>query len=124
MISQRISDDIPPKMKIMNMVIPILMHFWSFVSNWSFTSLHKTAHQPTKSDVITDVKLFLTVYRRIYCHKFLMLSNQMTCYKIKCIRIHPVTLCILKDISKHIDTRSMGLSIMHFKGSQVEIHKL
>ena len=32
MISDRISDDIPPEMKILNMVIPILMHFCSFVS--------------------------------------------------------------------------------------------
>ena len=27
MISERISDDIPPQMKIWNMVIPILMHY-------------------------------------------------------------------------------------------------
>ena len=27
MISERIYDDIPPQMKILNMVIPILMHF-------------------------------------------------------------------------------------------------
>ena len=26
-ISERISDDIPPKMKILNMVIPILIHY-------------------------------------------------------------------------------------------------
>ena len=30
MISERISDDIPPKMKILNMVIPILMHYLHF----------------------------------------------------------------------------------------------
>ena len=49
-VSERISDDIPPKMKILNMVIPFLMHFCSFVSNWSFafrTSL-------TKCDVMTS----------------------------------------------------------------------
>ena len=33
MISERKSDDIPPQMKILNMVIPILMHFCSFVAN-------------------------------------------------------------------------------------------
>ena len=27
MISERLSDDIPPQMKILNMVIPILMHY-------------------------------------------------------------------------------------------------
>ena len=30
MISELISDDIPPKMKILNMVIPILMHYSHF----------------------------------------------------------------------------------------------
>ena len=32
MISERISDDIPPQMKILNMVIPILMHYLHFSS--------------------------------------------------------------------------------------------
>ena len=32
-ITESISDDIPPQMKRLNMVIPILMHFCSFVSN-------------------------------------------------------------------------------------------
>ena len=30
---------------------------------------HKAARHPTKCDVINDVKLFPTVYRRIYCLK-------------------------------------------------------
>ena len=30
MISERISDDIPPQMKILNMVMPILMHYLHF----------------------------------------------------------------------------------------------
>ena len=38
MISERISDDIPPQMKVLNMVIPILMHVCSFVSNLSVAS--------------------------------------------------------------------------------------
>ena len=37
-LRQRISNDIPPQMYILNMVIPILMHFCSLVSNWSFGS--------------------------------------------------------------------------------------
>ena len=37
---------------------------------------HKAACHTTKRDVINDVKLFPTVYRRIYCRKFLTLSNQ------------------------------------------------
>ena len=48
---------------------------------------HKAARDPTKCDVINDIKLFPTVYHRIYCRKFLTLSNQMSCYKHKCIRM-------------------------------------
>ena len=48
---------------------------------------HKAARHPTKCDVINDVKLFLTVYGRIYCRKYLTLSNQRSHYKLKCIRI-------------------------------------
>ena len=48
---------------------------------------HKAARHPTKRDVINDVKLFPTVYRRIYCRKFLTLSNQTSRYKPMCIRI-------------------------------------
>ena len=47
----------------------------------------KAPRHPMKCDVINDIKLFPTVYRRIYCSKFLTLSNQMSCYKIKRIRI-------------------------------------
>ena len=32
---------------------------------------HKTARHPTKCDIINDVKLFPTVYRRIHCRKVL-----------------------------------------------------
>ena len=46
-----------------------------------------TARHPTKYDVINDVKLFPALYRRIYCRKFLTLSNQKSRYKNKCIRI-------------------------------------
>ena len=47
------------------------------------------ARHPRKCDVINEVKLFSTVpvYCRIYCRKLLTLSNQMWCYKFKCIRI-------------------------------------
>ena len=38
MIFERISDDVPPQMKIYNMVIPILMHFCSLISILSVTS--------------------------------------------------------------------------------------
>ena len=86
MISERISDDISPQMKILNMVITILMHLRSFLSS-ERCKLHNVACHTTKCDVINDVKLFPTVYRRIYCRKFLALSNQTSRYKSKCIRI-------------------------------------
>ena len=33
------------------------------------------ARHPTKCDEINEIKLFAIVYRRIYCRKFLTLSN-------------------------------------------------
>ena len=90
MISERISDDIPPKLKILNMVIPILMSFYSLVSNWSIASRikpYKSVRFQMKCDVIDDIKLFPTVYPRIYCRKFLTISNQTLRYKNKGIII-------------------------------------
>ena len=55
------------------------MQFCSFVLNWSIA---KNACLLKICDISNDVKLFLTV-----CHKFLMLSNQTSRFKIKCIRI-------------------------------------
>ena len=91
MISDHISDDIPPQMKILNMVIPILILFCSFVSNWRVASHKKAARHSRICDVINDVKLFPTVYRSICCGKFLMLSNQTSPYKSKCIRIKDIS---------------------------------
>ena len=48
---------------------------------------HNAAHRPTKYDVINEVKLYPTVYHRIYCRKYLTLFNQTSCYKSKCIRM-------------------------------------
>ena len=50
--------------------------------------MHNPSRHPTKCDVFNDIKLFPTVYSRIYCRKFLKLSNQTSCYKSKCIRKH------------------------------------
>ena len=47
----------------------------------------KGVRHPTKCDIINDVKPFPTVYGRIYCRKFWMLSNQTSGYKSKCIKI-------------------------------------
>ena len=48
---------------------------------------HKAARHPTRCDIINDVKQCSTVYRRIYCRRFLTLSCQPSRYKIRCIRI-------------------------------------
>ena len=82
MISERISDDIPPQIKILNIVIP----HSNALLKLEHCEPHKAARHPTKGNVIDDVKLFPTVYCRIYCHKFLTLSNQTSRYKRKCIR--------------------------------------
>ena len=49
---------------------------------------HNATHHPRKYDVINDIKLFPTVYCRIYCRKFLALPNQKSRYKSKFIRIN------------------------------------
>ena len=66
-----------------NMVIPILMQFCNFISIWSVASRTSS----NKCDIINDIKFFPTVYRRIYCHKFFMLSNQTPRYKNKSINM-------------------------------------
>ena len=83
---QPMSDDIPPQIKKMNMVIPILMHFCSFISKWGVASRMKP-----HIDVINDVKPFQTV-----CRTFLTSSNQTSRYKLKCIRLCVgVTQCLV-----------------------------
>ena len=65
MISERLSDDLHPQIKNLNMVIPILMCFYSLASNWSVASRikpHKGVCHPIKYDIINDVKLFPTGY--------------------------------------------------------------
>ena len=58
-----------------------------FVLKLEHCKPHKAARHPIKCDVINDVKLFPTVYRRMYCRKILKLSNQTSRYKLMCIRI-------------------------------------
>ena len=76
-----------PNEIFLNMVVPIPMHFFKL----ELCKLLKAARHPIKHDIINDVKLFATVYRRIYCRKFLTLSNQMLRYKSKCIRMFAMT---------------------------------
>ena len=67
---KRISGNIPPQMKILNMVIPISNALLQFDLKLERCKPHKAARHPTKGDVIDDVNLFLTVWSRIYCRKF------------------------------------------------------
>ena len=79
-----ISEDIPPQMKILNMVIPILMRFYNLVSNWSVASRikpHKGVLHPTKCDLINDVKLFPTVYHRILSQIFDVIQSDIALQK-------------------------------------------
>ena len=81
-----ISDDKPPQMKILN-GYPNSNTLLQSGLKLEHCKLHKAAHNPTKYDLFNNVKLFPTVYHRIYCGKFLTFYNQMSCYKSKCIRI-------------------------------------
>ena len=82
MISERVSDDIPSKIEILNMAIPILMRFCSLVSN-----LNRAARHPTKCDVINYLKLSQDILSQI-CDK----SNKTSRNKSKCIRINILSL--------------------------------
>ena len=61
---------------------------------------HKAARHSTKCDVTDDGQLFPTVYHRIYCHKFLKLSNRTSRYKImyefEC-SFCPESVCLLRN---------------------------
>ena len=80
MISKRTFDNIPTQIEFLNMVIPIIMQFSSFVSKWSLAS-HINLH------VVQQNVTLLMTSNWIHCGKFFMLSNQMSCYKSKCIRL-------------------------------------
>ena len=80
--------------------------------------LLKAALHPTKCDVINDVKLYLTVYRRIYCQdilsRFLKLSNQTSCCKNNCIRIHDDCAVNYNKIQTPLDRKhSLYMKLTH-----------
>ena len=55
MISDPISEDIPPQMKILNMVIPILMHCYIFFTELERCKPHKAARHPTIYDLVNKM---------------------------------------------------------------------
>ena len=87
MISECISDDIPPQYEKFEYGYPHSNTLLQLKLKLECCKSHKAARHPAKCDVINDVKLFPTVYHRIYCCKLLTLSNQTLHYKPKCIRI-------------------------------------
>ena len=99
MISERISDDIPPQMKILNMVIPILMHYSIFPFKKTVKMSFVAPILPVAASWIKPLANciysltlrngvgFPTVYSRIYRRKFMTLSNQTSRCICKCIRI-------------------------------------
>ena len=80
MNSNCISGDIPPGYLHCNALL-------QFRLKSELCKHHKAVCHPTRCEIINDVKLFPIVYHRIYCHKFLMSSNQTSRYKSKCTRI-------------------------------------
>ena len=119
MISERKSDNIPPQMKILNMVIPILVHYLHFLFKKTVkmyfvapirpaSQLHKTACQlhiftcqPMKARLRNDVG-FPKVYRRIYSRKFMTLSKQTSHCICKCIIIINIQIFIWNILAKEL----------------------
>ena len=56
--------------------------------------------------------------------QLIIIGFQKITHGIEILKFHILTLCILMDLPIHIDTISMGLPIVFFKGSQVEFSKL
>ena len=86
MISNCISEDIPFQMKILNMVIPILMPFCSFVSKLKRCKLHKAACHPTKRGIINDInylRQYITEYN--YCRKCLRYQTRRCVTKARAL---------------------------------------
>ena len=65
MISERIPDDIPTQIKILNMIIPIL-----FPLKLERCKPQKATHHPTKCDVINDVNFFPTEFTVKNCRRY------------------------------------------------------
>ena len=84
--------------KILNMDIPIffstsnvfpLNRGWNAVccAKMQYAVPRSSGYQLHKKGTLRNVVRFVPVYRRIYCRKFMTLSNQMSLYFSKSIRI-------------------------------------
>ena len=84
MISKRISDDIPPQMKMLNMVIPILMCFYNLVSNWSVVSCikpHKGVLHPTKMTLLMTSNISDSISQDILSQIFDVIQSDVAFQK-------------------------------------------
>ena len=97
------TDHLPPQMTIFNIVFPFLIHFFTvpplniyyFASTASASSNVKPDASQTEATFTNDVG-FATVYRKIYCGKFLTSSNQALRYIRMCIRIrNTLIVCLM-----------------------------
>ena len=105
MISERISDDISPLNENFEYSYPHSNALITFSLQkdsenvlccaymYSSCQLHKTACQLHMHLSHNDVEI-PTVYRRIYCRKFMTLSNQMSRCICKCIRMYMYTYAV------------------------------
>lgn len=91
------ADELPPQLTLFNTVIPIPMHFFSHFKGYYVASIAsacsnvKPYTSQSEATFHNDV-CFATVYCRIYCRKFLTLSNQTSHYIRRCIRISNIIL--------------------------------
>ena len=71
MISDRISNDISPQMKILNTVIPILMHFCSLVLDWSLASR-------IKPHIVQQNVTYCSIWQDILSQIFEVIQSDVT----------------------------------------------
>ena len=121
----------PPQMKILNMVIPILMHYQHFLFKKTmkmyFVALIRPAAasciKPLASCIYSLVNQwkatlrndvgFPTVYRRIYCRKIMTLSNQTSRCICKCISIKDSIQHSLTQLDDRKTKKDAKTSIQH-----------
>ena len=88
MIYERISDNIPPQMKILNYDHPHSASIM-YYKHFPFKKQRKCTLKrlgPWKATLRYDVE-FATVYHRVYCRKFMTLANKTSHCICKYIRI-------------------------------------
>ena len=111
MISGRLSDDIPPQMKILNMVIHILMHFCSLIPNWSIASRtkpHVIQRKVTQLMTSNHFVLLLLIYCLMYFPSFV---------GVLCLSLFPYALLCVHSFFYHLEeeekTGCFAIIVLH-----------